>query len=278
MRHFFLLLASCAAAFSQCSLDSVQGTWAYQSQGTMMTLAPGSSTPVAVPFVGFGVQKIDYQAKFTLNGRLNAGGQIQSIQVTGSIQVDPSCTATDSYTLPGVPGVRSDRLLIFDNGNEMRLMGTNAGGVAAATYRRVAWGEPQCTTDMVHGVYGGYFDGAYRMIPPGQTDATVVPSSGIVGATIQWDGTGSGVATMSFGGAVVDVTFPQLTLQVKPDCTATMSWKAVSRSGNENGQEQFIILNNGNELWGMQTQNSSATPITVNRFKRLSMTPVAPKW
>jgi len=117
-----LLLPLCSSSFAQCSPAAVSGTWAYQSHGTVMMTVAGSSSPAPVPFTGLGIMKIDYQGSYSVHATMSAGGQVQDVDSSGSIQVSPDCTATATYTSGPVQG--ADRLIILDNRNEMRSMPT----------------------------------------------------------------------------------------------------------------------------------------------------------
>jgi hypothetical protein len=273
----------CSGCFAQCSLDTIRGTWGYYGRGTLMMKVAGSSDSAPVPFLGLGIQRIDAQGQFTLQGTFNAGGQIQPATGSGTIQVNPDCTATDTYSLPGFPGTGVDRLLILDHGNEMRLMGTTGvmgPAVSMAYYRRISWGEPYCTSDMVHGVYAGTQDGTVLMPALGQSPPVSTPYFGIFALTFQWDGSGTGVATTTVPGTVVDWSFPEMPLTVNSDCTATMTWSGTPKGSSRmsTGSDNVLVLNGGDELWTLQTQNSASTPIVFATFKRISTLPVPPKW
>src|SRR5512140_2785317 len=92
------VLSLCSPSFAECSLNTVRGTWAFQGRGTGFINVPGSSTPMPAPFVALGTVKIDNQGRYTAHGTASAGGQVQDADWSGSIQVNPDCTATDTYT------------------------------------------------------------------------------------------------------------------------------------------------------------------------------------
>ena len=82
MRHIHLvraaalLLPLCSCSFGQwrCTSQTVRGTWAYQGRGTVMMNVSGN--PVAVPFTGVGIGKIDPQGGYTVHATMAAGGQV----------------------------------------------------------------------------------------------------------------------------------------------------------------------------------------------------------
>jgi hypothetical protein len=276
-----LLLPLSSSSFAQCSLNTVHGIWGYQSHGTVMTGVPGSSTPVPVPFAGLGIMKIDYQGRYTVHGTISVGGQVQNVDYSGSIQVNPDCTATDTYTSGSLQG--ADRLVILDNGNEMRSMPTTfpLGPAAGMFYfRRVAWGEAQCGGDMVHGVYAGPREGSQMAPVPGQSQPVAVPFSAIHTATLQYGGAGTAASTASLGGAIVDFEFPAISMAVNPDCTATMKFTGVSKQfpgQTFTGTVKYIVLNYGNELIGLDTEANTGLPaVVLDNLKRISMLPIVP--
>jgi hypothetical protein len=282
-----LLLSLCSSSFAQsrCSSDTVRGTWAYQGHGTVMMNVPGSSSPVPVPFTGLGIMKVDYQGLYAVHATISVGGQIQEVEFSGSIQVNPDCTATNSYTSGTLQG--ADRLTILDNGAEMYSMPTKFPlGPAAGMFhlRRIAWGDwnwnPPCTVDMVRGYYAGPREGT-QMVPGASPSQLVpVPFSAIHTATFQNGGTGTAASTASLGGAIVDFEFPSISISVNPDCTATMKYTGASKQfpgQTFTGSVKYIVLNYGSELIGMDTEANTGLPaVVLDNVKRISMAPIVP--
>jgi hypothetical protein len=246
-----------------------------------MMNVPGSSSPVPVPFTGLGIGKIDYQGHYTVHATMSAGGQVQDVDFSGSIQVNPDCTATDTYTSGSVQG--ADRLIILENGNEIRSMPTKfpLGPFAGIFYlRRVAWGEAQCGGYMVRGVYAGPREGTQMVSVPGESQPVPVLFSAIHTAMFQNGGTGTAASTASLGGTIVDFEFPGISIAVNPDCTATMKYAGVSKQfpGQKfTGTVKYIVLNSGNELIGMDTEANSGLPaVVLDNLKRISTAPIVP--
>jgi hypothetical protein len=78
------------------------------------------------------------------------------------------------------------------------------------------------------------------------------------------------------GGSIVDFDMSKASLQVNPDCTATLNVSAVSKQFP--GQTftstlKYIVLNYGNELIGLDTQGSAGSSIVIESDKRISMMP-----
>jgi hypothetical protein len=273
-----LLLPLCSSSFAQCSLNTVRGTWGWQSHGTALVSVPGSSTPVPVPFASLGIMNIDYQGRLTAYGTMSAGGQVQEFGFPGLMQVNPDCTASDTYTIGPFEG--ADRIVILDNGNEMQVMPTKhpMGPVTGRAYfRRIAWDEPHCTGNMVRGLYLGTSEGTYMIADSGQSQLAPTPFSAILSTAFQQSGgTGSGVATASMGGTAFDIETSKMSLEVNADCSATLQWTAVSRQApgqTMTGTTKYIVLDKGKELMGMETANSLGLPIRIENYKRTSMIP-----
>ncbi len=278
-----LLLPLCSSSFAQwpCSSDTLRGTWAYQGHGTVMMNAPGSSSPVPVPLTGLGIGKIDYQGHYTVHATMSVGGQLQDVDFSGSIQVNPDCTATTTYTSGSLQG--ADRLTILDNRDEMLSMPTKfpLGPFAGMfRFRRLSWVDAQCTSDMVRGVYAGPREGTQMMPVPGQSQPVPVPFSAIHTATFKYGGTGTAVSTAALGGTIVDFEFPRTSIAVNPDCTATMKYTGVSKlfpGQTFTGTVKYIVLNYGDELIGMDTEANTGLPaVVLDNLKRVFMVPIVP--
>jgi len=268
-----VLLAVSGSAAAQCSSNMVRGTWAFQNHGTAMLTIPGSAMPVPVPFVSMGMMKANGQGQFTMHATLSVGGQIQEADLTGIIQVNEDCTGSVTDSFGGAA-----RLVIFDNGAEMRMMPTShpLGPVTnVALFRRLSRGEPFCTPDMVRGLYGGTAEGTYMVPVPGQPQPVPAPFSGIFSLRFGPDGSGVGTATASLGGTVGEVDFAEMSMEVKRDCTATLKYKGTVRPSGfpASGTIKYIVLNHGDELLGMEVESSIGAAVELESHKRISPRP-----
>jgi hypothetical protein len=274
-----LLLPLCAVSVAQeCSLNTLAGTWIMQGHGTVMMNVPGSSSPVPVPVASLSLMKIDFQGRYTLQGTFSGGGQIQTFSFPGSLQVNSDCTGTDTSDQG------SDRFVILDQGQAMRWMSTKfvmGPAIVTADAWRLSRSEPQCSTQMVRGLYVGIAEGTYMTPVSGQTQPAPLPFSGILGMAFPRRGSGTAVSTASLGGAVADFEFPEVAIDVNPDCTATLNYKAGSKQFPGQtfvGTDKYILLNNGDELIGLETEFSAGLPIVRFDLKRISLMPVVPEW
>jgi hypothetical protein len=86
---------------------------------------------------------------------------------------------------------------------------------------------------------------------------------------------GSAFATdLERAGGLEDVEFPELSMTVNRDCTATLKYSgAVAQAPGQSfsGTLKYIVLNHGDELIGMETESSIGLPIELESHKRTSM-------
>ena len=134
--------------------------------------------------------------------------------------------------------------------------------------------------EMVRGVYAGSAEGTYMISFPGQPQAVPTPFSGLFTQTFRHGGTGAATATGSMAGNIFDVEFPQVSIEVDSGCMATMKYVAgVSKQlpgQTFSGTVKYIVLKNGDELMGMETESNIGLPIELENHKRISMMPMFP--
>jgi hypothetical protein len=271
-----LLLAVSGPVYAGCSSNTVRGTWAFQGQGTALMTVPGSPLPLPVPFVSLGTMRIDGRGHYTGRGTISVGGQVQDVDFSGVIQVDPDCTASETGAVG--PLQTAGRLVILDGGNEMRELPTThplGPVIELAHYRRLSWGEPHCRPDAVRGVYGGSASGIFMVPAGGQAQPIPTPFAGVFRMSFDGDGTGTGVSVASMGGMTADVEFSEMAMTVNRDCTATLKYSGVVKQlpGQLfSGTLKYIVLDHGDELLGMEIESSVGLPIELESHKRISMT------
>jgi hypothetical protein len=84
----------------QCSLDTVQGTYAYTYQGTMLVPQTGAVPYAPAPAAALGTLSIDYAGKMTGTGIAVVGDQVlEGEMVNASIQVNPDCTGVARWNM-----------------------------------------------------------------------------------------------------------------------------------------------------------------------------------
>jgi hypothetical protein len=215
--------------------------------------------------------KVDSDGNYTAHGTVTLGGQFQDNDWSGSISVKPDCTASVTTTYPSFAGLA--KMVIFDNGTEMRLMEMRSplGPVANMAYmRRISWGEPSCTADMVRGTYAGWREGTLMMPGSGVSQSVTVPYSALVTFSVASGGALTAASTASMGGTVGDHVVNG-SVQVNPDCTATMNWSVPS--GMSTGTIRYVVLNYGNELIGIDMQSNGPASMSIESDRRISIAP-----
>jgi len=290
LRRILPVFAVCGACFAQCSQDMVRGTWGVYTQGIMMMTPAGGTAAVPAPAAQLVVLKVDYQGNSSGNGTAVLGGQVITGTFAGTIQVNPDCTATYTFTLkiagmPPIPGQGTDRVIILDHGNEMRSMTTQGllgGPVGISYFRRMSWGDAQCSAGVVHGVYAFHYDGTVLMTPTGQSQVQAVPVSMIGASSVDYQGNMTGAMTQSAGGTMMDFAFVDSTGTINADCTGVSKWRIAPKGTTQampgQGIDQMIVLDNGDEILALTTQGVLGSPILIGHLKRVSTTPAAVSW
>jgi hypothetical protein len=265
-----ILLAVSGSASAQCSSNTARGTWAFQNSGSVMMPAAGSPVPVPVPFVSQGLMRVGPGGGFALHATISVGGQVQDVDLTGTIQVNADCTGT------AVDSIGGATQLVIVGSDEMLMVSTKhplGPATDMARFRRVARGEPRCTNATVRGVYRGSAEGLFMVSFPGQPQPVPMPFSGIFSMAFDGDGGGSATATALMGGTLADVTFSDLSMTVNRDCTATLKYSGVVKQlpGQLfSGTLRYIVLDHGDGLIGMEIESSVGLPIELESHRRVA--------
>jgi len=133
-------LALCGSAFAQCSLNTVRGAWAFQSQGTVMMVAPGASLPLPGAVRIPGVMSGRTARETTPPTRRSPSADRSRRLSPGAIEVNPDCTAAAT-------GLARRRSPLGDPGQRQRDASDGHQPPPGAVdghrrFRRIARGEP----------------------------------------------------------------------------------------------------------------------------------------
>jgi hypothetical protein len=199
-------------------------------------------------------------------------GIVSSSPATGAIQVMPDCTAVVS-TSAGT--ISSD--VILDGGDELwALMKQFPIGnpVLQGRAKRIsrqpnAIAPAQCSASQVHGTYAIQHQGTYLISKPGVTTPLPAPTliNGIVSVDRSGEVSGGGTSSLAGNAADFDVNGK---IDVAPDCTAVAQLNVTSAGLTDAGKAWMVILDNGEELWVIQTESQMAKPIIAGTWKRIS--------
>src|SRR5262245_9750571 len=115
-----------------CSNASLQGSFGFTAQGTLLALPP----PFAGPFAEVGRQTFDGKGNTDATGTLSGNGNIFRVTVQGTYDVNPDCTGSMTlYILPFAVTATFD-FVIDDDGAELRAIAADAGAVESRVYRK----------------------------------------------------------------------------------------------------------------------------------------------
>jgi len=226
------LLAPPARAEGKCNLETIKGGYGFLNKG----LAFG------INFAGVGAMTLDGTGNLSGHGFTSFGGAISNDTFTGSYTVNADCTGTLSVTFPTMFTVTSS-MAISDNGKEVFLIFTVPGEVGTGTMKPLAFGK--CGKQSLNGGYAATFNGLVASFP--------YAAVGVF--TFDGNGSASGGDHSSFNGAQGEETFTG-EYEVNADCTGTLT--ALFQPGDLTGTVGFAIVDNGKEVWLVETD-----PMTI---------------
>ena len=265
----------CGPVFAQhrCTQQTVVGTYAFLQQGNALVTLPGAVQPVALPWASLAVVSIDSAGTISGEGYGALAGQVAQAPATGSFQVNPDCTAS-STPVEGIV----DADLILDGGNEIRglmLQSPTGKPVVQGMGKRISrapkmvWPE-RCSLAKVRGTYGITHQGTYMMPPPGSPQPIPVPALILGEVSIDSRGELSGGGTISLAGTAMK--YEIVSGQIQPDsaCTAIVRMNVKSGDMADEGKAWMVVLDEGDELWLIQTESHQAGPVVTGIWKRIS--------
>ncbi len=296
-RTVLLAAALCSSLGAQapCSVETVRGVWIETTGvGTAMVAAPGSAQPVAAPVTALGMYSIDEQGRLTGWFNMMLAGDYSDATVAGRVEVNSNCTGTIRFTVtplgaPGpLPGEGAFRILVLDNGNEIRAMSVTDFPLkytGVETHRRIvrnSQAAPKCTAETVRGTYGIVAEGITLITVPGQTQPVPAPYSGIGAIAIDGRGGITGGSTASVAGGLGEVELADASLQVLADCTAYAIYrvrpKGVPAALPSQGIMKLVILDNGEEIRGLEIRGLTGKSLLPLVWKRISKEPGPVDW
>jgi hypothetical protein len=268
-----------AAQPVHCTPDTVTGTYALAYEGTVLITATGSPQPAAIPGVGLAMVSIDSKGAMTATGVQNIGGAAQQFPFMpmGSVTVNSDCTGAVNWSGGGVA-----TMVVLGEGQELNTMMTQCGPgmggpcVIYGTWKRISRTPAtvvaaQCSPGSIGGTYA-YREHGYMMAPQAGSpypQATPVASAAV--ASLGADGTPRATGVASIGGQIVPLTAAAGTWQLKSDCTASMTFNfTVQGVPMGQGQEWAVVLDGGNEIWGIEMQSPMGQPVVIGIMRRIS--------
>ena len=115
-----------------CSVNSLQGTYAYTSTG-FITAPP----QFAGPFAEVGTQSFDGKGSTTASVTLSQNGNILPVTVVGTYRVNPDCTGTATLQVSPIGVTVHVLFVIEESGNAFQAIETDPGLVITRIGRRL---------------------------------------------------------------------------------------------------------------------------------------------
>jgi hypothetical protein len=256
-----LTAAAHAKDGNECTEGSLKGSFGYALEGLRF---PSSPSPEGVELVGAaGLLVFDgvggLTAQDTVRTASGSTGTIGRRAGTGTYTVDSNCTG--SGEIGGDYGGLSFYFAIF-SGKEFAFIVTNPGtdliGLAMTT------GDEECTLASFKGTYANVRFHDYRA--PFFSSINAGLERGIV------DGKGNIVfppVVQSTNGVFSHPTASG-TYTVSPNCIYTQDFVIVDGANSRRAQREGVIVDSGNQVWGIGTTPTNLLLVGFARLKRMS--------
>lgn len=289
-------LSTSLGAQAPCSIETVRGVWVETTGvGTAMVAALGSAQPVPAPVTALGMYSIDEQGQLTGWFNIMLAGNYSDATIAGRVAMNSNCTGTIRFTVTPLgapsplPGEGAFRILVLDNGNEIRAMSVTDFPMkysGVETHRRIvrnSQAPPRCTAETVRGTYGGVAEGIVLKTVPGQAQLVPAPYAGIGALSIDGQGGITGGSIASIAGERMESDLVDASIQVLPDCTGYISYRLGPKgvpAALPGGLAKVVILDNGDEIRALEIElpMGLGLPLLPSVSKRLSKVPGQVGW
>jgi hypothetical protein len=277
-----LLPALCFSAIAAaqppyCTQNTITGTYALAYEGAVFAKPPGASQAVPLPGAGLAIVSVDSEGVIASAGYQTVGGAMAYYPaMPGTIKVNSDCTGTLMWT-----GGATATVAVMDGGDTIHSLVVQSPmgpTVIYGTWDRISRVPEtayaaQCSESSVFGTYAIRQHGYAVLNQAAGPQPSFVPGSALGITAVARDGTAEGTGTMSIGGQIMTFTSTDGAVQVKPDCTGTVSFTAVSQ-GRNLGQFQgwFVVLDGGDTLWTIELSTPLGKPATLGTMTRISRT------
>jgi hypothetical protein len=203
-----------------------------------------------------------------------SGVTVTRAPAPGKIKVNADCSAVVTWDFGTVGST-----FVLDEGREMRGMAMQSAmgkPVWLGTWKRISripnTVEPaQCLASAVSGVYGYTSQGNVMMSQAGLPQPVPVPSALVGMVSIASDGSVAGPGFSSMGGDMMQFEMVNSTVSMSTDCTGTLKWSMQGLAGQ--GEDWFVVLDGGKEVWSISTKGILGQPIAVGSWNRISPIP-----
>jgi len=214
-----------AHADKSCSNATLNGTYGALIKGTAGGL----------PFAQLDIVTADGNGNLSGTGTSAYNGAItQGIPLSATYSIDSSCSATVSFS-----NGATQNAVITRDGEEVQFIRTDdPSAQVTGDAKRVD--KEKCTDTALNGNFGATLGGEVGGLPYVALDSV----------TAGGDGAFSGTGTVSFNGAITDVSFTA-TYLVNPDCSGSVSF-------NTGATQNIVIVGRGSQVLILKTDNPNA--------------------
>ena len=262
-----------------CSQQSVVGTYAVAAEGTVMMTLPGP-TQIFLPVAGLSIVTIDSHGTVSAPGYMAVGGAAQwYAQMPGIMTVNSDCTGLIEWK-DGEETVMTGELIIHKGGDEINSIVIQGNPSLSPTitgrWKRISrvpdlYHQGVCSPDRVVGTYVAHQSG-FNMV----SGVMPVPAALLGRVSIGYDGSIEMSGTAMVAGNQMPFTLEDgVWEEGELACTGTITG-SIMAGGTIRGEMEgwFVVLDHGNELWGIGIDDPSGNPVVLGTMKRISRLPV----
>jgi hypothetical protein len=265
------LAGSLAAQPQRCAQQTVVGTYALAYDGTVIM------AQMPVPLAGLSIVTIDRQGEVSAPGYMSVGGAVQWYpQAPGTMTVNTDCTGEIGWKDDQGQTTGTGNLMIRDGGDEINsiMIYSSAGApIITGRWKRISRvpdiGHPGVCAP--HSAVGRYVarERGVHMIP----GVGPVPGAMLARGYIDYDGTIATSGTTVFAGNPIPITIANGKWEDgQLACTGRGTADVMAGGTQYIGQVEdwFVVLDGGNELWGISIADPTGNPVALWTVKRAS--------
>jgi hypothetical protein len=265
-----------------CSQQTIAGAYAFETEGTViMTLEDGTQAPV--PSASLSIITIDHEGSLSAHGYTVVGNQITQYGIGsddpamfGTITVNPDCTGIVKFD----DGTISE-VAIYERGNQLKsIMVSSPSGFPAVT----GWGKRislrpdiSCTRICCPNRVVGTYIISQRGINMTE-EYGPVPNAFMGSVSVHYNSTVEmkGSIMIAVAGAKIPFTFENGEWQEgELAYNGWMTGTVMAGGSQVLGQPEnwFVVLDGGNELWGIALDDGGGNPVALTTMERVSLWP-----
>ena len=264
-----------------CTQQTVVGTYAVASEGTTMMTLPGMTEKMPVPVVSLAILTIDHNGAVSAAGYMAVGGEAQwASQMPGMVTVNPDCTGEIAWKNGEGETIMIGELVIGKGGGKISSIMTQGGPLGEPTvtgrWKRISRipnlqylniCRPGC-------VFGTYVTGQSGV---NMTEtAGAVPTALLGRLSIHRDGSIEMTGTIVVAGNPTPFTLEDAVLEKgEVACTVRITGSVIAEGTVYMGDIEgwYVVLDHGNELWGIGIELSGGYPVALGTMNRISLWP-----